>query len=103
MSSTYAYRRPDGRAPSHLRPPHLQQGVLSNAQGSAYVESGNTKVMVGVCGPRESDTSHRDTFTPHGRINVDVSIVTFPAKPKFGPRKTAEETRLSRTVQSVLR
>lgn len=64
----------------------LQQGVLSHAQGSAYIESGSTKVMVGVFGPHESD-NYRDSYAPRGRIAVDVSIVTFPAKPKVGPRK----------------
>lgn len=94
--------RPDGRnTPTEIRPPHLQLGVLSNAQGSAYVELGNTKAMVGVFGPRESDAAHRDAFTPTGRINVDVSVVTFPAKSKVGPRKTAEEASMARTIQSA--
>ena len=64
----------------------LQQGVLSHAQGSAYIESGSTKVMVGVFGPHESD-NFRDSYAPLGRVAVDVSIVTFPSKPKVGPRK----------------
>lgn len=101
MSSTHT--RPDGRkTPSDVRPPHLQVSVLSNAQGSAYVELGNTKVMVGVFGPRESDTAHRDGFAPNGRVNVDVSIVALPAKSKVGPRKTTEETAIARTIQSAL-
>ncbi len=100
MASTRT--RPDGRnTPSDMRPPHLQLGVLSNAQGSAYVELGNTKAMVGVFGPRESDAAHRDAFTPTGRIHVDVSFVTFPAKSKVGPRKTAEEAAIARTIQSA--
>lgn len=64
----------------------LQVGVLSQAQGSSYIEVGATKVMAGVFGPRESDM-YRDSFTPQGRIAVDVSIVTIPSRPKVGPRK----------------
>jgi exosome complex component MTR3 len=96
----HARQRVDGRNAEDFRQPCLQQGVLSNAQGSAYVETGKTKVMVGIFGPRESDTSHRDTFYSQGRIAVDVSIVKFPSKPKVGPRKTPEETELARMVQA---
>ena len=67
----------------------LQVGVLSQAQGSSYVEVGATKVMVGIFGPRESDM-YRDSYTPQGRIIVDVSIMTLPSQPKVGPRKVCK-------------
>lgn len=45
--------RKDGRAFNSLRNMKMKVGVLNNADGSAYVECGNNKVLVGVYGPRE--------------------------------------------------
>ncbi|MEM0006027.1 MAG: exosome complex exonuclease Rrp41, partial [Ignisphaera sp.] len=41
-------RRIDGRRPDELRPIRIDIGVLKNADGSAIVEYGNTKVLAAV-------------------------------------------------------
>ena len=43
--------RLDGRKADELRPLKLQVGVLPNADGSAYIEHGKNKILVGVFGP----------------------------------------------------
>jgi len=46
-------KRPDGRALDELRPLKIEAGVLERADGSAYVEIGDNKVLAAVYGPRE--------------------------------------------------
>ena len=40
--------RKDGRAFNSLRTIKMEVGVLNNADGSAYIECGNNKILVGV-------------------------------------------------------
>ncbi|MEM2983328.1 MAG: exosome complex exonuclease Rrp41, partial [Candidatus Bathyarchaeia archaeon] len=52
--------RLDGRRPDELRPIKLEIGVLGNADGSAYIEQGKNKILVGVYGPREIHPKHAE-------------------------------------------
>ncbi|XP_062361045.1 exosome complex component RRP41 [Cinclus cinclus] len=45
--------RADGRRPDELRKVRARLGVLARADGSAYLEQGNTKVLAAVYGPHE--------------------------------------------------
>lgn len=45
--------RLDGRRPGELRKLSSKLGVFSQADGSAYIEQGNTKVLAAVYGPHE--------------------------------------------------
>jgi len=45
--------RLDGRRPTELRQIRCKLGVFSQADGSAYVEQGNTKVLAAVYGPHQ--------------------------------------------------
>jgi len=45
--------RLDGRRADELREIHCKMGVFSQADGSAYIEQGNTKVLAAVYGPHE--------------------------------------------------
>ena len=50
--------RIDGRRSSELRRIQCRLGVFSQADGSAYVEQGNTKVLAAVYGPHEVRVSY---------------------------------------------
>ena len=50
--------RIDGRTADQHRPIKIEAGVLSNADGSAYVEIGKNKVLAAVYGPRECHPRH---------------------------------------------
>ena len=50
--------RIDGRRLDELRPIRIQVGTLHNADGSAFVEWGQNKVMAAVYGPREVHPRH---------------------------------------------
>lgn len=45
--------RMDGRRPDELRKIRCKLGIFARSDGSAYIEQGNTKVLVAVYGPRE--------------------------------------------------
>lgn len=51
-------RRIDGRAVDELRPITIEVGTLKNADGSAYLEWGNNKVLAAVYGPKEAFPKH---------------------------------------------
>ena len=46
--------RSDGRRAGELRRIRCRQGVFGQADGSAYLEQGNTKVLAAVYGPHEA-------------------------------------------------
>ena len=46
--------RADGRRSKELRRIRCRQGVFGQADGSAYLEQGNTKVLAAVYGPHEA-------------------------------------------------
>jgi exosome complex component RRP41 len=51
-------RRIDGRDFNELRPIKIEAGILKNADGSAYVEWGNNKILAAVYGPKEAMPKH---------------------------------------------
>ncbi len=51
-------KRLDGRALDELRPLKIEASVLKNADGSAYLEWGNNKVLAAVYGPVETQPKH---------------------------------------------
>jgi len=70
--------RLDGRRPHELRRMQSRMGVLCESDGSAYVEMGNTKVLVAVYGPRE--VRHRGKAVSnqdHAVLNCEYSMATF--------------------------
>ncbi|KAJ2340076.1 Exosome non-catalytic core component, partial [Coemansia erecta] len=65
--------RIDGRRANELRRILCRASVLNTADGSAYYEQGNTKVLVAVFGPREP-RMHAQTQHDHAIINVEFNI-----------------------------
>ncbi|MCL4381468.1 exosome complex exonuclease Rrp41 [Candidatus Marsarchaeota archaeon] len=51
-------KRLDGRDFNQLRNLKIEAGVLKNADGSAYLEWGNNKVIAAVFGPKEATSKH---------------------------------------------
>lgn len=71
--------RVDGRRAGELRKIQARMGVFSQADGSAYIEQGNTKALAVVYGPHEAS----------GRRGPDdlrgVGVGAAVARPKRGP------------------
>eukprot|EP00026_Physarum_polycephalum_P008728 Phypoly_transcript_08828.p1 GENE.Phypoly_transcript_08828~~Phypoly_transcript_08828.p1 ORF type:complete len:242 (-),score=20.15 Phypoly_transcript_08828:50-775(-) len=68
--------RIDGRKPNELRKIKSKLGIFSRADGSAYLEQGNTKVIAAVYGPREV-TDRRKAHHDKAIINCEFSVSTF--------------------------
>jgi hypothetical protein len=55
--------RADGRRASELRQIRMRMGVFGQADGSAYIEHGNTKVLATVYGPHQVNINYYKVFT----------------------------------------
>jgi exosome complex component RRP41 len=68
--------RVDGRRPQEVRKINFRLNLFSRADGSAYYEQGNTRVLAAVYGPRQ--VTHRGA-AKHDRaiINCEYSMATF--------------------------
>lgn len=91
-------KRLDGRTPDELRPLKIQAGLLKRADGSAYVELGENKVLVAVYGPREMHPRHLqqpDTAVLRCRYNMAPFSVDERKRP--GPdRRSVEISKVTR-------
>ena len=89
--------RMDGRKSGELRRLQCNLGVFSQADGSAYLEQGNTKVLAAGYGPHEVRGANRSK-TSHDKvlINCQYSMAVFSSgerkrRPR-GDRKSLEMT-----------
>jgi exosome complex component RRP41 len=94
-------RRLDGRAPDELRPVKLKVGVLKRADGSAYIEMGNNKILAAVYGPQELHPRHQqqpETAVLRCRYNMAPFSVVDRKKPGLD-RRSVE---ISKVVREAL-
>ncbi len=85
-------KRLDGRKLDELRPIKMSVGVLKRADGSAYVEWGNNKVMAACYGPRELHPRHLqkpDRATLRCTYNMAPFSVSDRKRP--GPDRRSKE------------
>ncbi len=93
--------RPDNRKPDELRPIKIEAGVLSRADGSAYIEWGQNKALVAVYGPREALPKH--TQNPlKANINYYYRMASFSVPDRKNPRPGRREIEISKVSQEAL-
>uniref|UniRef100_A0A0R3QB38 Zf-Tim10_DDP domain-containing protein n=1 Tax=Brugia timori TaxID=42155 RepID=A0A0R3QB38_9BILA len=89
--------RQDGRKPHQIRNLNYKLGVYSQADGSAYLEQGNTKVLCAVYGPYEPKQRSR-LLEDRCIINCQYSMATFSTNERKerprGDRRSLEFARL---------
>jgi exosome complex component RRP41 len=79
-TSTYslALLRLDGRRWNELRRIHAQISTQAAADGSSYLEMGNTKVLCTVTGPAEGrQTGQRGGKDNEARVEVEIGFAGF--------------------------
>lgn len=103
--------RSDGRRALELRQIRVKMGVFGQADGSAYIEQGNTKILVTVYGPHQPrGTSGRSTNkVTKGIVNCQYSMAVFSLssgerkrKPR-GDRKSQERSlQLKHAMEAII-
>jgi exosome complex component RRP41 len=99
--------RIDGRRPNEVRCVKCRIGVYTQAEGSAYLEQGNTKVLATVYGPHEVRGSKSRALHDRALINCQYSMAVFSTaerKPRpRGDRRSVEMTRhLEQTFNAAI-
>ncbi|KAK4336662.1 hypothetical protein RND71_043666 [Anisodus tanguticus] len=69
--------RVDGRKKNEIRKFNCKLGVFEQADGSAYVEMGNTKVLAAVYGPHDIRFKKSKSLHDKAFINCQYSMATF--------------------------
>lgn len=93
--------RHDGRRPDELRPIRMEVGVLSNANGSALVEFGRTKVIAAVYGPRELHPRHI-SLPDRAVIRCRYHMAPFSTEERKNPAPSRREIELSKVIREAL-
>jgi len=90
--------RVDGRRPNEMRKLLSKVGVLAEADGSSYLELGNTKILAAVYGPREP---RKKAAVLHDRAFLNVEINVSPFSTSERHKRTKADKRLLELAQSV--
>ncbi|MBN3300409.1 exosome complex component RRP41 [Amia ocellicauda] len=106
LLSDQGYRL-DGRKPTELRKVRARMGVFGQADGSAYIEQGNTKALAVVYGPHEVRGSRVRALHDRAVINCQYSMATFSTAERkrrpHGDRRASEVSlQLQQTFEAAV-
>ncbi len=93
--------RIDGRRLDQLRPIKLEVGLLDKADGSAYIEQGKNKILVGVYGPREAHPKHI-AMPDRAVIRCRYHMAPFSVDERKSPAPSRREMELSKVIRESL-
>jgi exosome complex component RRP41 len=93
--------RLDGRKADELRPIKLEIGVIPNADGSAYIEHGKNKILVGVFGPREMHPKHLSQ-SDRMVLRCRYHMAPFSVQERKSPAPSRREVELSKVIREAL-
>ncbi|MEM1557058.1 MAG: exosome complex exonuclease Rrp41 [Thermoproteota archaeon] len=94
-------RRIDDRALDELRPIKIRVGVLSNAQGSAYIEQGKNKILAAVYGPKEALPKHI-SLPDRCILRCRYHMAPFSTSERKSPAPSRREIELSMIIRNSL-
>ncbi|HDO41767.1 MAG TPA: exosome complex exonuclease Rrp41 [Candidatus Bathyarchaeota archaeon] len=93
--------RTDGRKPNELRPIKMEVGVLGNADGSAYIEQGKSKILAAVYGPREVHPRHL-ALPDRALLRCRYHMAPFSVEERKSPAPSRREIELSKVIRQAL-
>lgn len=93
--------RIDGRTAEERRPITIEAGVLSNADGSAYLEIGKNKVLAAVYGPRECHPRHLQDPTK-AIIQCRYNMQSFSVSDRKRPGPDRRSVEISKIIAEAL-
>ena len=94
-------KRFDGRALDELRPISIQAGVLKRADGSAYVEWGDNKVLAAVYGPREVHPRHMQN-PARAIVQARYNMASFSVSERKRPGPDRRSQELTKIISEAL-
>lgn len=95
-------RRSDGRRSDEHRPVEIDLGVVANADGSAMVSYGGTKVVAAVYGPRELHPRHL-ALPDRAVVRVRYHMAPFSTKDeRKSPAPSRREIEISKVLREAL-
>ena len=95
-------KRLDGRDKTELRPIKMEVGVVENADGSAYLEWGNNKILAAVYGPREVHPHHL-AKPDRGILRVFYRMTTYSVFERKRPAPGRREKEISMVISDCLK
>jgi len=93
--------RLDGRKTDELRPLKIEVGILSNADGSAYIEHGKNKILAAAFGPREMHPKHL-SLPDRMRLRCRYHMASFSVPERKSPAPSRREVELSKVIREAL-
>jgi len=93
--------RLDGRGLNELRPTKIEVGVLSNADGSAYIEQGKSKILAAVYGPKEVHPKHL-ALPDRAVLRCRYHMAPFSVEERKSPAPSRREMELSKVIREAL-
>ncbi len=94
-------KRTDGRKPDEIRPVKIEAGVLERADGSAYVEFGDTHALAAVYGPRELHPRHL-TEPQQAVLRVKYDMAPFSVSDRKRPGPDRRSIEISKVTREAL-
>lgn len=93
--------RCDGRKIDEPRRIMIKAGILKNANGSAYIEFGDNKILAGVFGPRDVHPKHlADTDT--GILRCRYHMSPFSVTERKNPAPSRREIEIGKVIKEAL-
>ncbi|KAF9437054.1 hypothetical protein BGZ76_002124 [Entomortierella beljakovae] len=94
-------RHDSKRQPEDMRPIYLKTGLISQANGSAYIELEKTKLACGVYGPRPAKRVGQ-VFSGKGILNCEIKFATFSCAKRRSNVRDPQERELSQILSQAL-
>jgi exosome complex component RRP41 len=93
--------RLDGRKHDELRQIKIEIGILSNADGSAYIEQGKNKILAAVYGPREVHPKHL-SLPDRMLLKCRYHMAPFSVQERKSPAPSRREIELSKVIREAV-
>lgn len=95
------FKRPDGRKKDEIREMSAEVGVIPNADGSAVFQTGNTKAIAAVFGPRTLHPQHMQD-PKKGLLRVNYNLMSFSVFDRARPGPSRRSKELSKVIEWAL-
>ncbi|KAL1694560.1 3' exoribonuclease family, domain 1-domain-containing protein [Schizophyllum commune] len=82
-----------------IRPIFLRPGLISQANGSAYIEADKIKIACAVYGPRQNKNV---AYSEQGRLNVEVKYAPYATARRKAPLRDAEDRSIGVAIHQAL-